>query len=134
MSCKSLLYAITPTNVTVISGATVPLSQIARRISPRLDIGSDSVMAYLPGYYKVHGTLTCTAEAAGNVTIQVHKNGVAVPGAVSSATITTPTTQVVTLPFDAVIRVLPEETAIITLVNEGVDITVSNLALTVESV
>ena len=132
--CESLLFATTPTVASVPSGATIPLAQIARRVSQRIQLGSDSVIAYTAGYYKVSGTITFTAPAAGNVTVELHKNGAPVTGVTTSGTITTATTEIVTLPIEGIVRVFCNETAVLTLVNTGVAINISNVALTVEKV
>lgn len=134
MNCTTAIFAITPTPASVIAGATLPLAQTARRISPRLILGSDSVTASVPGYYKVSATVTFTAPAAGIVEIQLHKNGVAVPGITASETITTATTEVRTISLEGIVRVMCGETAILTLVNAGVAIDTSNIALSIERI
>ena len=134
MSCTTAIFAITPTPASVIAGATLPLAQTARRISPRLILGSDSVTASVPGYYKVSATVTFTAPAAGIAEIQLHKNGVAVPGITASETITTATTEVRTISLEGIVRVMCGETAILTLVNAGIAIDTSNIALSIERI
>ena len=134
MNCTTAIFAITPTPASVIAGATLPLAQTARRISPRLILGSDSVTASAPGYYKVSATVTFTAPAAGVAQIQLHKNGVAVPGITSSESVVTATTEVHTLALEGIVRVMCGETAILTLVNAGIAIDTSNIALSIERI
>ena len=134
MNCESLLFAITPTASSVLENGTIPLAQIARRVSPRIELGSDSITAYQVGYYKVSGTITFTVPTAGVATIELRKNGTPVAGITSSASVTTATTEVTTLPIEGIVRVLCGETAVLTLVNTGVAIDITNVALIVEKV
>lgn len=57
------------------------------------------------GMYHVLVTVTFTAPAAGDVTLQLLENGEAVPGAVAVETVTTAGTQVITTSFDYLISV-----------------------------
>lgn len=127
------LFAITSTVASVSAGGTIPLDQTARRVSQEIQLSSNSVQATgnecRGSYFKVSGTITFTAPAAGEVTVSLRKNGIAVPSVTTSATVTTATTQVITLPIDGIVRVDRGETGVFTLVNDGVAITVSNVAL-----
>lgn len=134
MYCNTAIFAITPTAASVLSGGIVPLAQPARRISPRLQLGSDSITIATPGYYRVSGTVTLTVPVAGVVSLQLQKNGQNIPGIVSAESVTTATTQVVTIPIGGIIRVMCGETAVITLVNTGVAIDTSNVALSIERI
>lgn len=132
MNCQnvqSALFAITPTTAEVTAGGALPLSTVARRITPRIQLGSDSANVAVPGYYELTATVTFTAAAAGDVTIAAYQNGEAIPGIVATETITTPTTEVRTLSLHGIVRVRCEPIAI-TLVNVSeVAITTSNVAL-----
>jgi hypothetical protein len=57
------------------------------------------------GMYHVIVTVTFTADAAGDVTLQLLENSVPVPGAVSVETVTTADTQVITTTFDYIVLV-----------------------------
>lgn len=132
MNCQnvqSALFAITPTTAEVTAGGALPLSTVARRITPRIQLGSDSANVAVPGYYELTATVTFTAAAAGDVTIAAYQNGEAIPGIVATETITTSTTEVRTLSLHGIVRVRCEPIAI-TLVNVSeVAITTSNVAL-----
>ena len=127
------LFVITPTAADVTEGGTIPLGQTARRVSTEIQLSSDSIQARgnecRGSYFKVSGTVTFTAPAAGLVTIALRKNGADLAGIVSSASVTTATTQVTTLPIDGIVRLDRGETGVFTLVNEGVAINVSNVSL-----
>lgn len=87
-----------------------------------------------PGYYKVSATVTCTASAAGDVTIVMQKNGVNIPAITATESYTTANTQIKTLHLEGVVKVLCYEgIPALTLVNasDGIDITTSNVAFTV---
>lgn len=128
-NAQSALFVITPTTSDVAAGGALPLSTVARRITPRITLGSDSANVAVPGYYELNATITLTAEAAGNVTIAAFQNGEAIPGIVATETITTPTTEVRTIALHGIVRVRCEPLAI-TLVNVSeVAITTSNIAL-----
>lgn len=57
------------------------------------------------GIYKVTATFVGTGETAGDVTIQLFENGIAVDGIVSTQTITTATTEFRTFVIDYYIKV-----------------------------
>lgn len=66
---------------------------------------SNGITIQREGIYKVTATFVGTAETAGNVTIQLFENGVAVDGVVSTETITTPTTEFRTFVIDYLVKV-----------------------------
>lgn len=129
------LFAITPTAYEVPADGLIPLSQIARRISPAIVLDSNSIT--IPGgecktaYYQVSGTVTFTAPTADDVSIELRKDGVAVPGIVSSASVTTVNTQLVTLPIEGIVKVDKGTLSVLTIVNTGVAISLVNCALSV---
>lgn len=128
----SLIYMTNTTPSTVLAGGTLPIN-VTRRIGCSIQNGDNSIILKKPGYYKVNATITFTAATADNVTIQLNKNNVVVPGITSTATVTTATTEVNTLSLTGIIRVLCYEgDAILTLVNNSeTDITISNVSLDV---
>lgn len=131
MNCnvQSALFAITPTTANVAAGGALPLTTVARRITPRIQLGSDSANVAVPGYYELNATITFTADAAGDVTIAAYQNGEAIPGIIATETITTATTETRTIALSGLVRVRCEPIAI-TLVNVStVAITTSNIAL-----
>lgn len=133
MCNNSLIYMITPTTATVESGGVLPLSTIARRRNRSISSETDSVLLGAPGYYKVTATVTFTAPEAGTVTVQLRKDGVAVPGITASTTITTADTEVRTLTLSGIVRVPCCGDAVsLSLVNTGVAITTSNISFDVE--
>jgi len=128
----NLIYVTNTTPSTVLAGGTLPIS-IARRSGCTIKNGDNSVILLRPGYYKVTGTITFTAATAGDVTIELRKNNILVPGITATETITTANTETRTLPLTGVVRVLCYEgDAILTLVNDSdADITITNVALSI---
>lgn len=135
MSCcnaQSALFAITPTTAIVTAGGALPLTTTARRITPRIQLGSDSANVCVPGYYEINATITFTAAEAGDVTITAFQNGEAIPGITATETITTADTEVRTIYLTGIVRVRCQEPVAINLVNTSeIEITTSNIALSV---
>lgn len=132
MCNNSLIYMITPTESSVVSGGVLPLTTIARRRGQAIVAQANSVFLANPGYYKVNATVTFTAPVAGNVAIELQKTGVAVPGITASTTITTATTEIRSIALSGIVRVACGETASLSLVNTGVAIDSSNISFDVE--
>lgn len=129
---NSLIYLVTPTTATIAADGVLPLTTIVRRRCSSIQQSNDSIILNAPGYYKVSVTATLTAPAAGDVTIALKQNGLDVQGATASTTITTADTEVRSVSFNIIIRVTCAAVpTILTLVNEGVGITTSNIAITV---
>ena len=123
----------TITDAAVLANGIIPLTTIQRRRGRAIQNGTNSILLNMPGYYKVTGSVTFTAPAAGVVNIQLQKNNVDVSGITAGETITTATTEVRTLNINGIVRVYcNEDIATLTLVNNGVAITVQNVALDVE--
>ena len=127
------IFAITPTAATVDAGGAIPISTIARRITPAIQLGSDSLNVAVPGYYKLDATVTFTAPAAGDVTITAQASGVDIPGITATETVTTADTEIRTISLTGLIRVRCEPLAL-SLVNSGVAIATSNVAVTLERI
>lgn len=130
---NSLIYLATPTVASVPASGTLPLTTIVRRRGQYVQQSSDSIILGAPSYYHVSVSVTFTAPAAGTVELALQQDGVQVQGATAAATITTATTETRSLSFEAIVRV-PCCGAPVTLsvVNTGVAITTSNIAVAVE--
>lgn len=94
------------------------------------------------GIYHITATLTGSGTAAGVLTAQLYENGVAIPGAISSSTITTADTEIRSLTIDYYIKVDSEcilgtwavSPKTLTLVNTGVGATYTSVVFNVEKV
>lgn len=128
-----LIYLATPSVATVASEGTLPLTTIVRRRGQYVQQSSDSILLGAPGYYHVSVSTTFTAPATGVVTHTLRQDGVAVQGATASTTISTATTEVRSLSFEAIVRVpCCAAPVTLTVTNDGVDITSSNITVAVE--
>lgn len=130
---NSLIYLATPTVATVPSEGTLPLTTIVRRRGQNVQQSSDSILLGASGYYHVSVSTTFTAPAAGVVTHSLRIDGVPVQGATASTTISTATTEVRSLSFEGIVRVpCCQAPVTLTVTNDGVDISSSNIAVAVE--
>lgn len=135
MSCKSLIYAATTASSAVIADGTLPLSTIIRRRGRDVNLSGNSIAITDTGsnYYLVTVNATFTAPVAGVISLALQQNGVSVAGATASTTVTTATTEVRSLSFSAIVRTFNGGTIdSLTIVNNGLAATFSNIAITVE--
>lgn len=141
MSCRAELSLVNGVSTSVPVDTSLNLGNVVRKRGTRNNCGNypidqtgnNGVIINKPGYYRFLINLTFTAPTDGNVTISLLQNGVAVPGYTATTTVTTATTQVVNLALNAPdVRVYCGTTpAIFTLVVSGIDITTSNVAVSV---
>ena len=89
-----------------------------------------------PGYYYVTFNTTVTTETTGNVTVELQNDGVAVPGANGTETVTT-AGDTKSITFATIVRVLPsccmvDNTAKLTFVATGIALnaTAANVNIT----
>lgn len=130
---NSLIMMTTTTANSVLANGIIPLTTIQRRRGQVVESNSNNITLNRPGYYKVNAYVTFTAPAAGDISIQLQKNGVDVTGLTASTTITTATTEVRTLNISGIVRVFCNEGfSTITLVNSGLAITTSNVEMDIE--
>lgn len=133
----------------VAVGGLINLGQTYRKYCKKnncgiktFDFAGTSVSLNHSGVYHITATLVGNAPAAGDVTVQLYINGVEVPGAISTQTITTADTEVRTFVIDYYTLVdntciLGNATTVsdtITLVNTGVAAEFTNVILNVEKV
>lgn len=132
MSCKSAIYTANTASTAVAVNGVVPLGSVIRRFGCAVSSSGNAINLNERGYYNIDISATFTASAAGNVTLTVFQNGVAIPGATATTTITTDATQVASLSIPAVARVLDScSTSAITVVLTGTAATFSNVAAVV---
>lgn len=145
-----LLIGTKNTNAqTLISGENIDLGSVYRRYCRRNSCGTPSFYASgtaltinAAGIYHVTATMVCTATVAGIVSAELAANGVAIPGAISSETITTAGTEQRTLVIDQYVLVDKACTlgtsairpVSLSIVNAGVGATYSAITLNAEKV
>ena len=144
-----LLGTRNATTQALTTGASVNLGEVYRKFCRKNSCGvkafefnSNSISLQHSGIYHVTATITFTAPVAGLVIFQLTDNGVAIPSALASETITTATTEVKTTIIDYYVLVdtgcvLGNPTTLIkniVILNTGVASTISNVVLNVEKV
>lgn len=135
MSCNSLIDVATTTSTSVLANGVIPFDTIVRRRGKEVQQAGNSVIISDCGsnFYLVNVTATFTAPVAGDVTLALQQNGSVVTGGTASTTITTATTETRSLSFSAIVRTYNSQSIVdvLTLVNSGVAITLSNVAMSV---
>lgn len=135
MSCNSLIDVATTTSTSVLAGGVIPFATVVRRRGREVGQAGSAVTISDCGsnFYLVSVTATFTAPATGVVGLTLQQNGSSVVGGTASTTISTASTEVRSLSFTAIVRTFNSANIVdtITLVNSGVAITLSNVALSV---
>ena len=104
MSCKSLILTANTTATTVPVGSAVPVGSIIRRYGNSLLANGSTINVRESGYYDVDFNATFGG-TAGIATFTVYVNGVAIPGATASETISTANTERRSVAINTVVRV-----------------------------
>ena len=115
----------------VATNGNVIFTTMSRKANCGIKLQDNNIILKKSGYYLVSGGITFTG-AVGNASIQLYKNGSVVVGAISTESISTANTQVKTLPVNAIVRVFNGEIGLITLVNTGVALNITNASLCIE--
>lgn len=134
MSCKSLIYTAMQTPTAVAVNGIIPLGTIVRRYGCNCNLNGNGIAINGQGYYDVDVSVEAVPDAAGTVTVQLLKDGVAVPGATAAATVAD-VANTVTLAFPATVRLGCCSTgSVLTLLLTGAASTVNNVAARVEKI
>ena len=134
MSCKSLIYTAMQTPTDVAVNGIIPLGTIVRRYGCNCNLNGNGIAINGQGYYDVDVSVEAVPDAAGTVTVQLLKDGVAVPGATAAATVAA-VANTVTLAFPATVRLGCCSTgSVLTLLLTGAASTVNNVAARVEKI
>lgn len=132
-----MVNSYTNTSVAVASSAAIPFvnNRYVVGCGTSHAAGSPAVVLRKPGYYLVNFSGVLSAASTGTVSAQLYNNGVAVPGAASSATIAT-AGDLANVSFSSVVRVLEscaciDNTANLTVVNTGLASTYSDAEISI---
>lgn len=128
---KALIQTVNAGPQAVEEMGVISLGSTVRRFGCNLRQSGDAIECAGCGYYTVTATVIAAPTAAGVVTVELYQNGVAVPGAIASATVATADSPV-TLPLVGSIRLACEETATLTFVLTEGSGTVENIAVRVQ--
>lgn len=137
---KNSIYAGISNSSSVVVNGIVPLTTVIHRengnSSSEIDLVGNAIVietgCRCRPRYNIDAKITFTGATAGLATLSIYKNGVAIPLASASETITTPTTEVrtVTIPCGTLTDKCSNN--VYTIVNTGaIAITVSNASINV---
>ena len=126
---KSAIYTVNG-NVAATVGSIIPVGNVVRRFGCGIDISGNGIETKCSGYYKTAASISFNGTATGTATIQLYKDGVAVPGAL--ATRTTAANTAYTIDLIGMTRNYDCNSSILTLVLTGVAVDVTNVAVLVE--
>lgn len=127
---KSAIYTVNSNLGAVAIGGVIPVGNIVRRFGCNVDISGNGIETRGSGYYKTTASISFTGTAAGDATIQLYKDGVAVPGALAIRTAAANTAY--TIDLVGMTRNYDNNNSILTLVLTGVSVNVTNVAMLVE--
>lgn len=137
-----LLNLVNATSQSVLTGGIVNLGSVIHRVcGGTFDFtNSNTISLNTQGWYKVHVTINATGTAVGVNTFQLYQNGVAIPGALASHTISA-VGDVRNFSFETIIRVLPScvcqnnSPVNLTILNNGAsEITINNITIDIVKV
>lgn len=100
---KALLQTANTNAQTVAENGIISPGNILRRYGCNCRLNGNAIEVDGSGYYALSGTVTLAPTAAGDVTIALFKNGVAIPGATATSSVAAAGDNV-TLPIDTTIR------------------------------
>lgn len=133
---KSAIYVVNASAQNVAINGVINLGSIIRRFGPNLGLSGSSIQIDGAGYYDIDASITAAPTAAGNVTITMYKDGVAVPGATA-----TQSTSVANNPVNLSISSLVREfcpccdgLSNLTFVLTGTAAAVTNVAIVIEKI
>lgn len=100
---KSLIQTTNISTQSVTVGSVISLGSVLRRFGCNCRLNGNSIEIEGEGYYTVDVALTATPTAAGNVTVSVLKDGVAIPSATATNSVSTVGNST-TLPINTTVR------------------------------
>lgn len=129
MSCKSAIYAVNTSTVTIPEDGNYQPNIIIRRFGQCCQMANNVMELNGQGYYDVAVTATVIGTVAGNVTMTVYQDGAAVPGMNATQTIKA-VGDTVTLGTSGIVRLYcGKNSSTLTVVIGGQAVTGSNLAI-----
>lgn len=130
---RSLAYAANTQSQVIGTGGVINFGNPVRRYGCNCNVSGGNATIKGNGYYNISAAITLLATAAGTVVVTLLKNGVAIPGAIASATLVAGNAYQLTIPA-AVTRETGcgcGDASTITAVVTGVGATVNSAAITV---
>jgi len=103
MSCKSAIYTVNSVSQPYVANSQIPFGTVVRRFGRDCRLDGPSISLIGGGYYDVNISLSIAPTAAGEITAQLYRDGVAVPGALATETASA-AGDLVTLPITCLVR------------------------------
>lgn len=100
---RSAIYVVNNSTQEVVVDGTINPGSIIRRFGPGVGVSANGIQIDGLGYYILDSSITLAPTAAGEVTVTVFNNGIAIPGATATATAAA-ADDVVNLSINALIR------------------------------
>lgn len=101
---RSLIQTANETNQSVLANGIISPGAITRRYGPNINLSGNSISLSGSGYYTIDAIVTLTATTAGDLSVAIYEDGVAIPGAVASTT-TTAASDIVTFTIPTTVRI-----------------------------
>lgn len=127
---RSLLYAVNTQTQTLTAGQSINFGVPIRRYGKNINTSGVGILISGEGYYPLMANVTGEASGAGIVSVQVYENGVAIPGAVGSATVASGDTFAIAVPCATRIKCCEEKVITAEILTVGAEI--SNASILVE--
>lgn len=131
---KSAIYTANISAQNVPVNGVINPGTVIRRFGPNVALSGNAIQICGQGYYDIDVSVTVAPTAAGNVTITMYKDGVAVQGATATASTSTANNPI-NLSISSMIREFCEcctGTSNLTFVLTGTASAVSNVSIVVE--
>lgn len=133
---KSAIYTVNNSAQNVAVNGVINLGSIIRRFGPNLTLSGNAIQVCGAGYYDIDASITLAPTAAGNVTVTVFKDNIAIPGATATTSVDT-VNNPVNLSICALLREpceCCESVNNLTFVLTGTAASVTNTAVVVEKI
>lgn len=130
MSCKSAIFAVNTSNVSIADGGTYSPTTVVRRFGKACQLTGNTIFLNSPGYYDIAVSATLTGLTADTAaTMSVYQDGSVINGLTASQTIKA-ANDVVTLNASGIVRVLcSSPQSYISIVISGQAVTGNNLSV-----
>ena len=133
---KSAIYVANISAQNVAINGVINPGTIIRRFGPNLGLSGNAIQIDGAGYYDIEASITAAPTAAGNVTVTVFKDGVAIPGATATQS-TTAANNPVNISISSLVREFCpccDGLSNLTFVLTGTAAAVSNVAIVIEKI
>jgi hypothetical protein len=100
---KSLIQTANQSTQVIAENSIIGLGSVQRRYGCNLKLSGNGIEVDGAGYYEIDADVTLTPNSIASATVALYKNGVQIPGAVATGSVSTAGNSV-TLPLTATIR------------------------------